>query len=228
MNKRCVFVASSLDKPKWKAERRKYVSATDVPVLLGISPFKTPIELFQDKMFGSTFVENDHTKRGQKYEPIIIDAWTKKCNVKSRPNNMFMVSVPYPWLGATPDCIARVNGETTLVEVKCPSKPWTKAPEYYMWQVKVQLVVTGLRSGVLVAANALPEKEVERMKYEGCASQEIAKAEFEHAFATLKVWEVGVTDKELLEITSASKEYHSAIQNKRLCPSLWLKCSSAA
>lgn len=198
MKKRCTFVVSSNDKPKWLAERRKYVSATDVPTILALNYFKSPVELFQDKLFGSKFVANQHTARGQQYEPIIIEAWAKKRGVRKKANSIFMVSCKYPWLGATPDCFARVNGETVLVEIKCPSKAWSSAPANYVWQVKVQLVVTGLKKGLLVAANA-PDVD-----------------------ATMREWEVSVTPEEEALIARASEFFHKSVKNKNMPPEYWL------
>ena len=150
---KCKKLVHHGDKKEWLAKRKQYVTATDVPGILGVTVWDNLASVAGNKLFGKPFVSNRHIKRGNEAEPHILEAWTKKQGMKYRPSQGFLVSTRYGWLGATPDAFARDKGETILIEIKCPERAWREIPENYLWQLKAQLVVTGLRRGFLVAAS---------------------------------------------------------------------------
>lgn len=56
-----------------KTDRNKYIGGSDVPIILGISPFKTRFELLLEKaeLKEDTFEGNEYTEFGNEIEPII-------------------------------------------------------------------------------------------------------------------------------------------------------------
>lgn len=69
-------------------ERRSYIGASDIPVILGLSPFKSPFRLAQEKLaLVAPEPENWFMRRGKYMEPIIraehADATGKQINART-------------------------------------------------------------------------------------------------------------------------------------------------
>jgi putative phage-type endonuclease len=131
--------------------RQRFVTASEVAVILGLSPYKTPRQLLHEKWFGAVTIDNRHVRRGIENEPVILDVWAKQHDARYRRGKYLYQCSDYSWLAATPDAIARVRGESVVVEIKCPSRPWPVLPEYYVVQVKTQMLVLGIPRAYLVA-----------------------------------------------------------------------------
>lgn len=142
------------DKAEWLAKRRNFITATDVGTILGENKFDTFDSLLGDKLFGKApIIFRKHIDRGTAAEGPIVQAFARQFGVKFRHPLGFVVSVKYPWLACTPDAICRIDGETYLLEVKAPEKPWRDGiPASYLWQLKAQLMVTGIKKGLIVYA----------------------------------------------------------------------------
>lgn len=209
------LVSSGTNKKAWLSERSKKVTATDVGALLGKNPYSSPLDVFQNKRFGSKFVGNIHTDRGQKWEDAIIDHWAKITGRKVKHNKDFWVSNKYPWLGCTPDAFT-INTITTLdtpyaripyhktkiqmLEIKCPNKMWGNPPDYYLWQVRTQMLVMGISEATLVAA-AINSTDTE--------------------IKEMKEWPVELTDDHEKLIIAASWAFYCALQSGVMSPLFW-------
>ena len=142
----------------WKAWRRDGVTATDTPVILGVSSFKTPFRLWSEK-----------TGRMSEPDLSVVPAvrWGVEHEAKAR--RMFEQQTGHV---VTPACAehdampvfrASFDGLTEAgepVEIKCPQEGTladvrangmkSKACTTYYWQVMHQLFVSGARRGWLV------------------------------------------------------------------------------
>lgn len=58
--------------PEELKARQRCIGASDVGIILGLSPWKTSKELWFDKVHGATFKGNAATKRGNLFEPLVI------------------------------------------------------------------------------------------------------------------------------------------------------------
>lgn len=78
-------------------------------------------------------------------------------------------STVYPWLTATPDAMATVNGESHVVEAKCRFKltRLCTVPGYFA-QMQAQMYVTGARTGSFVQMQNMPpfKTEVTEVPYD--------------------------------------------------------------
>lgn len=157
--KRCYRAVSGADREAWLLERRKYVTASEAAAVVGENPFKTVHQLWHDKKYGDSFKGNEHTERGQKYEPVIIGAWASKYKAPYRRMTDLLVSAEHPYLAATLDGIGRYKGKTTILEIKAPKKPWGAkgVPAYYKPQILVQMLVTGIHRAILVEGDPATE-----------------------------------------------------------------------
>ena len=80
----------------WHDERRKCIGGSDAAAVLGMSNWKTPYEVWHDKVYGPTFKGNDGTRRGQLREPQIVTEYaTKTGRIVYQPGHMTMPERPY-------------------------------------------------------------------------------------------------------------------------------------
>ena len=130
---------------EWHEHRRNHRNASDTPVVLGVSPWRTPYQLWQHKL---GLVEPEVTPamlHGTQLEPAARAAYEQRTGLIMRP--LVLVDGEYS---------ASLDGFTLagdrIVEIKCPVKGrdstlWKsiearKLPEHYQWQVQHQLMVT--------------------------------------------------------------------------------------
>lgn len=59
--------------PEQLEERRQWIGASDVPAIVGISPYATPYDIFLNKCCGIYSEGNDATRLGSRLEPVILD-----------------------------------------------------------------------------------------------------------------------------------------------------------
>lgn len=132
----------------WHALRSRMIGASDAPVIMGLSPWMTPLQLWEQKMGLSENEENWAMFRGKEMEPEARAAYESKTGEIMFPS--VEISGEYFWAMASLDGI---NLERTkIVEIKCPGKEdHDKAlkgeiPEKYKVQMQHQMMVVGLNS----------------------------------------------------------------------------------
>jgi len=103
--------------PEWLAGRRALITGTDIPVLLGISPWKCEADLADEKM-GLTEPEpaNIRMKIGKALEDTIAAEYAERTERRIRRARAMVRHPDYQWAAASPD--ATVIGERRLVELK--------------------------------------------------------------------------------------------------------------
>lgn len=118
--RRCVAAADGRDRGRWLEERQKYLTASDVGAVMRTNKWKRPIDVYREKVCGAEEIDNEHIRRGNRLEPVILDAWASGGGVFRGPGTPYRAcatlyrSVQYPWLAATPDAFARVEGATVV------------------------------------------------------------------------------------------------------------------
>lgn len=133
---------------EWLAERRNGIGGSDVAALLGYNPWRTQLDVWQDKR-GDTEPQptNDFMLWGSLLEPVVRDHY-----VTQHPGT-FVEEVPgilahpdHPMCRASLDGLAHAKDATRLLEVKCSKNPWPDGtlPDSYLAQVLWYLGITGL------------------------------------------------------------------------------------
>jgi putative phage-type endonuclease len=131
--------------------------------------YKSRNEYIMDKIYGAPFVDNEHTRHGNFYEPVAIARFEAKTGAKVHKVG-FMVHPDHPWLGGTLDGIAIMpDGEGVVIEVKCPLTRSISSkglvPDYYIPQVQLYLALTGLDRALFIQfkpARVTPARKIER------------------------------------------------------------------
>jgi putative phage-type endonuclease len=126
--------------PEWLAARREHVTATDIPVLLGISPWRSEQDLADEKTNGTGQESTLKMRVGSALEDLIADAYATQTGRRVRRVHGLWESRAIPWAAASPDATAAGR----LVELKWSgsrSRFASGLPEDVEAQVQWQLLV---------------------------------------------------------------------------------------
>lgn len=132
--------------PEQLALRRTGITATDVPAILGLSPFRTPLDVWLEKLNKAPPVEEtEDMQRGTFLEDGARRWYAHRTGAKvAQPGTV--VHPRDSLVIATPDGIALLGGDVRGLEIKMPSsaRDWGDAdtdaiPNYYLPQVAWQL-----------------------------------------------------------------------------------------
>lgn len=171
-----------MDEIKWLEERRKGVGGSDVAAILGLSPWKTPYQVFLEKtspvILGKQSKEMDWGKR---MEPAIRQWYSDETGRSVRLPEGVIFNEKYPHM------LASIDGFTDdkrVVEIKTSRsrKGWgepatNEIPDYYLLQCQHYLVVTAYEvadvpvsiSGDAPCLYEIPaDKELQQMIIDAC------------------------------------------------------------
>lgn len=133
---------------EWLELRKTMIGASDAPILMGESPWKTPFDLWQEKM---GIVINDYKSpamdRGINLEPTARECYEMIKGIKVYPTVVFHPD--YEFMMASMDGLS-LDGQIA-VEIKCPGYEDHNlaiqgiVPKKYRAQLQHQLAVTGCR-----------------------------------------------------------------------------------
>lgn len=132
---------------EWISVRKKFRTASETPIVLNLSPWKTPGELAMEKFGGAKgFEGNAATRHGHRYEEEARSAYEDENARKMTPTVV-----------VRGDYLASLDGwskcRKIVLEIKCPfsadrGHTWKNAMEqavepHYYYQIQHQLMVSG-------------------------------------------------------------------------------------
>lgn len=133
--------------PEWLEMRKNHIGASDAAAILGLSPWKTAFQLWEEKLGLRPGTQmNEAMRRGHELEPIARQAYNEHTGNSSEPEVAFHPT--RKWMMASLDGISL--DRSMVVEIKCPgAKDHELAskgeiPEKYYPQLQHQLAVIGL------------------------------------------------------------------------------------
>jgi putative phage-type endonuclease len=156
---------------EWLQARRKGIGGSDAAVILGLSKWKTPFELWLEKT-GQVIPEetdNEAAYWGNVLEDTVAREFSLRTGKKVRRCNRILQHPEYDFMLGNID--REVVGEKAILECKTASeyfrKEWKddEIPAPYIIQVQHYLAVTGYRQGyiaVLIGGNKFLWKPIER------------------------------------------------------------------
>ena len=128
---------------EWLEKRKDFITATDLPVIMGVSKFKKIEDLYWEKKGAKETFVSGLMKRGTELEPEALRYFEDHMNELFVP--MFVISKKIPWAAATLD---GWNPDGTFVEINCPGEKDHQSaikgivPKHYYPQVQWQMMVT--------------------------------------------------------------------------------------
>lgn len=149
-------------------DRRRFIGGSDVAAVLGISPWTTPLQLWERKTRPA--LEGEAPKRvftrGHRWESVVAEMLVERLEVNGHKveiinNNQRYVDPAHPYLAAEIDFELRLDGEQEITNVELKTvhpfkaKEWgtedtDESPVWYTAQAMHGLGVTG-RKRCLVA-----------------------------------------------------------------------------
>lgn len=125
----------------WFKFREGKIGASDASAIMGINPWVTKLQCWEEKVLGKKKAVTRAMERGIKYEPEAL-AWFNQ-----EVGNLF---TPQTFQHEDhPDLIASLDGwnDEVHVEIKTPGKFSTSVPDYYFPQIQHQMMVMGTPYG---------------------------------------------------------------------------------
>lgn len=132
----------------WLDWRKKGIGASDAPIILGVSPWSTPFQLWEQKI---GLVKKDGsnwaTQRGNELEPRARAQF--ELEQMAEFPAMLCEHAKYPWARASLDGFNQE--QQAALEIKCPGREdhekarAGQVPEKYFPQLQHQLFVTGAK-----------------------------------------------------------------------------------
>jgi len=145
VSKQYEFVKAEQRSPEWFALRAEGITATDVSVIAGLNPYKTPYQLWAEKL-GKYEPEpvGPAAIRGILLENAVAEFYEMETSRELRRSNGIVRLKEMPWAMASLD--RTIVGEEGLVEIKTSTSPrWSlhPVPPEVVAQVQWQMFVTG-------------------------------------------------------------------------------------
>jgi len=141
---------------EWLEVRKDKIGASDAPVIMCVSPWKTPFQLWESKVKGGgQNVTTQAMQRGISMEPEIRRAHESATGKRFLP--VVAQSIEYPWMIASLDGLS--EDMTSAIEIKCAGKndhDHAKSglvPDHYLPQLQHQMFVCGLDSITYVSCS---------------------------------------------------------------------------
>ena len=143
---------------KWREGRKHSIGASDAAAVMGISPWKTEAQLWDEKANGKTLdFHNADTVRGHRSENHILELYGIETGRKIFSGERIMLMSNHnPFMSCTLDGIDFTDENNPVIievkSVKFSHGEWSddKIPDYYFTQLLHQLAVTGWNEAILL------------------------------------------------------------------------------
>lgn len=129
-------------------DRKHNIGGSDVAAIMGLSPWKTPVEIWKEKTTGvSTFKETEASRMGHVLEPVVADLFAQRHpefkvfeqeeETVFHPKHKCMIAHADRLLSCNP-------GLGGILEIKTSRYGWEALPAYYELQVRHYMAVMNL------------------------------------------------------------------------------------
>lgn len=135
-----------MNREQFLLDRKKGIGGSDVASILGISPYRTALEVYNDKTSPDLVLDEptEDMQRGVRVEKYILQEYSERNEVQLNSNIPTIVDQEYPFMRANID--AKIIGQNVIVEAKSTKAPissWESGiPEYYKAQVAYYAMLT--------------------------------------------------------------------------------------
>jgi putative phage-type endonuclease len=150
--------------PQWLQLRQPGIGASEIAIVLGMNPWKSPLALYAEKV--NPIVEQEDREMfelAHEIEPLIAQRFAMKTGLGVEPDGRLLRSKDHSWMLATPDYqyFDSITNETLLKDItvilenphplelkssgELKESDWVNGcPEYYLPQVNQQMLVLGV------------------------------------------------------------------------------------
>ena len=157
------------------SDRRTFIGGSDAPVIIGLSNWKSPYELFMEKTgqaLPPDLSEIERIQWGNLLEDVVAREFSRRLELKVQRVNQRQISKKHSWMVAQID--RRILGIDAVLEVKTTdaamgpqwgSEETEEIPPVYYTQVQHQLMVMGkdlAYVAVLIGGNKMRVYNIKR------------------------------------------------------------------
>jgi len=120
MNAQAKILDAKQNTEEWLAERKKYIGSSDAPAALGMSRYKSPVDVAIDKRTARTSDQHPEPDtpaqhRGHVLEPVVASLFERQTGLQVSETPA-RVHPEHDWMAASCDRI--VEGEDAILECK--------------------------------------------------------------------------------------------------------------
>lgn len=162
---------NELTHEEWLEHRRKGIGGSDIAGILGMSPWSSPIKVYQDKIGELPPIEgNESMYWGNVLEDIVAKEFQKRTGMKVRKKNAMLYHPEYPFMTANVDRL--IVGKKEGLECKTTNEfaknEWIEGeevPVQYFLQCQWYMAVTGYKVwhiAVLIGGNKFHYDTIKR------------------------------------------------------------------
>ncbi len=150
------FIDVEQGSPEWHKLRRTKIGASNSPALLGISPYKSAVDVYNEMVFGEKAYITSAMQNGTDREAEAREYFNNIVHYKDGSNRYspaVVISEEYDLMMASLDGINPKH--TTILEIKVPGHTTyglcvqDRVPIHWEYQIQHQLAVTGLDHAIL-------------------------------------------------------------------------------
>lgn len=152
------------DRAQWLDRRRAGIGGSDIAAVLGVSPWRTPLQVWASKLVELDEDADEVMAWGRRFEPLILDVWAAERRSRVTHRGALIRNRERPWMMATLDGVTRVTVAgledaylatarrvPALVEAKSVSDwTWPEIPQHYQLQAQWSMAVAGFELAFLV------------------------------------------------------------------------------
>jgi putative phage-type endonuclease len=139
----------------WHQERAKGIGGSEITAILGLDPYKTPLDVFLDKTGQSEpFKGNEHTRAGKKLEAVVVDYFVEETGAEIIAGDDGIIQqqlLSKPYILGTVDRIFKLNDSFGVLECKTTQKTIDEdeLPKNWFCQVQWYMGIFGLKTGAI-------------------------------------------------------------------------------
>lgn len=190
----------------WKIWRRSHLGSSDAAAILGVSPWKSPLELYYEKTSNQEITENSNfaMRRGVELEPLALAKFEAETGYLMTP--AVKVHPRIPFMSASLDGLEIEN--KCAVEIKCSGKVdhalalKGQVPEKYMPQLQHIMSVCDLWEIYYMSYVSDEDFIIFKVKYDHDYTTRLLQAELEFWQRVQDRNPPIPTDRDNIEITS--------------------------
>lgn len=143
------YICDQSDRELWLLERLQGIGASEAAMIMGMSPWGSPLSLYTEKtgLVQRESPDNERMEWGNRLEPVIIGAFAARTQRKVSRSGKLYRSTAFPWALATFDAFCAVDGEERPLQIKTTgaehADEWSNGPPAaYACQVQWEMLVS--------------------------------------------------------------------------------------
>jgi len=139
-----------MERQEWLDERKKGIGGSDIPAILGIDRFRTPLDVFLEKTNRSQTEDNKYMYAGRKLEPVIAEMFQDQTGYNVIiPDKQFYIHPENELFRASIDRIYEYKNTINILECKSTQLQVSEPQESHYVQLQWYLGVMNCEKGAL-------------------------------------------------------------------------------